>query len=64
MNKNERVFYPCFSPNEKDYLMHKGHRYLLKCRHIDTHNMQWIFLFDSDGLLDKSLKEYSEGSKC
>lgn len=58
MEKKDKVYYPCFSLPEKDFLMSKKLRYLLKCRHWETDVPMFIFMYDKEGLLDKYLEEW------
>jgi hypothetical protein len=55
MNK---IFYQCFSENQKRFLVSKGHRILLKAIHIDTKKIFWCFLICEE--LELHLKEWSK----
>lgn len=62
MNKENKRYYPCYSNYQKNFLKRKGIDYLIKCRDYNTKNPLWLFMFDNEGLLNKYLKEWSEGS--
>ncbi|EKS4344990.1 hypothetical protein QB607_002993 [Clostridium botulinum] len=53
-------YYPCFSGKQKDFLKSKGINYLIKCRHFESDNKMWIFIFDDKGKLDSALKEWTK----
>lgn len=62
MNKNERIYYPCLSYKQMHFLMSKGLKPLLQCRHYDTGNPMWIFMYEENRkLLDNALQEWSDG---
>lgn len=63
MNGTLKVYYQCLSCNVKDFLMGKGLRYLVRCRHFDTKCPMWIFMYDKEGLLDKYLEEWKSVRK-
>ena len=52
-------YFPCFSSNQKDFIMNKGLRYLLKCKHSETLKTMWIFVFDEEKRLDEVLAEWT-----
>ena len=57
MNMN-KIFYQCFSENQKKYLVNKGHSILLVARHIKTNNIFWCFLITDK--LEKDLKNWTD----
>lgn len=54
----EKIYYSCYSDNLKDFLYNKGYKYLIKCRHYETLNPMWIYMYDTKGLLSKYLEEW------
>ena len=62
MINKEKLFYQCFSDKQKDFLWDNGIKYILKCKHWETLNPMWIYLYDAEGKLDEYLKKWSDGS--
>lgn len=54
----EKIFYQCFSLNQKNYLVKKGHPILLHAKHIKTDKEFWCFMINEK--LSEDLKEWSK----
>ena len=56
--KKEKLFYQCFSKNQKDYLVSKGHSILLTANHIVTGKQFWCFIINEN--LSKDLSNWKK----
>ena len=56
-------YYPCFSGTEKNFLKSKGLKYLIKCRHFESDNKMWLFIYDDEKKLDNALTEWTNSKE-
>jgi len=57
-NCKNKIFYQCFSWKQRDFIEAHGIKYLLKCKHFETERSMYIFIYDTEGLLDSILQQW------
>ena len=58
--KKEKLFYQCYSKNQKEFLVSKGCSILLTAKHIVTDKQFWCFMYNEE--LNKYLTEWTNKS--
>jgi hypothetical protein len=57
---NNKLFYQCFSGKQKNYLLNKGHDYVLRAKDYYNNNIFWLFIKNEQ--LDADLQNWHDNN--